>query len=126
MIDCIKTMQFGKSDMKNKHFTILSILIAISLLFAGCTQTESNKSETTTTESNTIATIKTTEPVKTSKQEALTILEAHGLDDSYIRKTYVFDEDKLNSNNNKNYVLDRMCNSIDYFTTLQMTAYSTV
>lgn len=105
-------------------------------LHSFCTQTESNKTETTaiqetsvantTTESNTIATIKTTEPVKTSKQEALTILEAHGLDDSYIRKTYVFDEDKLNSNNNKNYVLDRMCNSIDYFTTLQMTAYSTV
>lgn len=94
MIDCIKTMQFGKSDMKNKHFTILSILIAISLLFAGCTQTESNKSETTaiqetsvantTTESNTIATIKTTEPVKPSKQEALTILEAYGLDESEI------------------------------------------
>lgn len=105
-------------------------------LHSFCTQTESNKTETTaiqetsvtntTTESNTIATIKTTEPVKPSKQEALTILEAHGLDDSYIRKTCVFDEDKLNSNNNKNYVLDRMCNSIDYFTTLQMTAYSTV
>lgn len=115
--------------MKNKNFTIMSIIIAITLLFAGCTQTESNNTDTTaiqetsvantTTESNTVATIKTTEPIKPSKQEALTILEAHGLDDSYIRKTYVFDDANLNSTNNKNYVLDRMCNSIDNFTTLQ-------
>lgn len=115
--------------MRNKSFTIFSILLAISLFFTSCTQTENNKTETTaiqetsvantTTESNTVATIKTTEPVKPSKQEALAILEAYGLDESEMRKAYVFDEDNLNSNNNKNYVLDRMCNSIDYFTTLQ-------
>ncbi|MGN0502969.1 MAG: hypothetical protein ACI4HN_08590 [Ruminococcus sp.] len=115
--------------MKNKGFSIFTILIAISLLFTGCTQTENNKTETTaiqetsvantTATSNTVATIKTTEPVKPSKQEVIKVLEAHGLDDSYIRKTYVFDDANLNSTNNKNYVLDRMCNSIDYFTTLQ-------
>lgn len=118
--------------MKNKRFSIYTMIATISLattlLFQGCTQAENNNTDTTVQETtivntasvcNTVATIKTTEPVKPSKQEALTILEAYGLDASEIRKAYVFDEDNLNSNNNKNYVLDRMCNSIDYFTTLQ-------
>lgn len=118
--------------MKNKRISIYTMLVTISLaatlLFQGCTQAESNNTDTTVrettivntdSESNTVASIKTTEPIKPSKQEALTILKKYGLDENEIRKAYVFDEDNLNSNNNKNYVLDRMCNSIDYFTTLQ-------
>ena len=120
--------------MKNKNFSIcaviMSIFLVISFLFQGCTQTKNNHTETTIQETtvanttqkvNTIETIQTTEPEKPSKQEVIKVLEEHGLDESYLRKTYVFDDGNLNSTNNKNYVLDRMCNSIDYFTTLQAT-----
>lgn len=120
--------------MKNKNFSICAVIMSIFLvttfLFQGCTQTKNNHTETTiqkttfantTQKVNTIETIQTTEPEKPSKQEVIKVLEEHGLDESYLRKTYVFDDVNLNSTNNKNYVLDRMCNSIDYFTTLQAT-----
>ncbi len=76
--------------------------------------------EPTVSVENTYETIEVTEPEKTSKDEAIEILHSYGFNKNDLRRKYTFDESDLNSTNSKWYVLDRMSNSVDYFTTLQV------
>ncbi len=65
--------------------------------------------------------IEVTEPNLEFGQSEINLLQSYGLDESYLRKQYTFDKNNLKSPDNKAYILDRMCNSTDYFTTLQAT-----
>lgn len=60
-----------------------------------------------------------TEPDLDFGEEALALLQSYGMDESYLRRAYSFDDAHPNSKGNQAYVLDRMCNSIDYFTTVR-------
>ena len=136
----------GEIGMKLKIvlLKIFSLVIAtvLAVTFSSCyfrfaindsshnqeTTVTSEQNETTSAESSTVSSedsvdsvekIEVTEPDLTFGQSEIELLQSYGLDESYLRKQYTFDENDLNGYNNKAYVLDRMCNSIDYFTTLQ-------
>lgn len=122
--------------MKNRHIILLTMLFSFatvtSLFFVGCKDTQNYNSsndtisstevptaESTYVQSNTVETIQVTQPDNPNKDTVVRILRENGVDESLIRRKYIFDEQQLNSTNNKYYAIDRMCNSIDYFTTLQ-------
>lgn len=123
-----------------KTIVILSALAAavLAVFSHGCTSAENNQIKTpsqketestfqeTAVPSDPIETISVTEPVLTVDNQAFEKLKAQGFDESDLRKKHTFDSKNLNSRSNKDYVLDRMCNSIDYFTTLQSSYLKTV
>ncbi len=131
-ISTLKQINFiGISAMKiiNRYFYVILIttLVVITVFCCSCTSAENVKTETTThketsTETavttNTIETISVTEPSLPSEEYAARLLLSYGYNPSDLRRKHTFNSDKLNSNSNKDYVLDRMCNSIDYLTTL--------
>lgn len=123
-----------------KKFSTLilaAILVMTSAVCFGCSSANNDNSETTidqkTSEkstsvnlteetyptNNTAPTIKAGETEKENKENVIQILNDNGFHETSIRKKYEFDDKKLNTKNNKNYVVDKMGNSIDYFTTLQ-------
>ncbi len=146
-INCIKLICLcGEISMKLKivffKFFSLVVAAALTLAFSSCyfrvaindssrnkeTTVTSVQNETTSAENSTVSSedsvdsiekIEATEPDLSFGQSEIELLQSYGLDESYLRKQYTFDENDLNGYNNKAYVLDRMCNSIDYFTTLQ-------
>ncbi len=87
-------------------------------------ETTSNTQETVAVE-NTYETISTTEP-PAPDNKALNFLYDFGFTENDLRKEYTFDDTNINCENNIKYVLDRMCNSVDHFTTLQASYTSTV
>lgn len=123
-----------------KTIVILSALAAavLAVFSHGCTSAENTQVKTpipketestfqeTAVPSDPIETISVTEPVLTVDNQAFEKLKAQGFDESDLRKKHTFDSKNLNSQSNKDYVLDRMCNSIDYFTTLQSSYLKTV
>lgn len=122
--------------MKNRVILtalLFALFISSFLSLSGCEKTinkystqdsvsstsESQVTEDISSDEYTLETIPVTEPNNPSRDTVINALNEIGLSENFIRKKYTFDEDRLNSTNNKYYVIDRMCNSIDYFTTLQ-------
>lgn len=126
-------------EFRNKFIKIIAFATAITLTFSfyGCTSTENVTTETaaiqetpsaqaTADQGNTYETIAVTEPEIPNGNDVLQLLQSYGFNESALRKEYTFDYNNLDSYDNKCYILDRMCNSIDYFTTLQCSYTETV
>ena len=80
-------------------------------------ETTSNTQETVAVE-NTYETIPAPKPIAFDR-EGLELLFNEGYTENDLRKKYTFNDKDINCDANKKYVLDRMCNSVDFFTTLQ-------
>ena len=66
-------------------------------------------------------------PYQPTEDELWEQFYANGFTEADKRKTLVFNQNEnLNSENNKSFVLDRMCNCADYFDTIQGTYYEFV
>jgi len=130
--------------MKKALLLIITSALIGSAILSGCnvkinvnntptkpTETTECATEGTTTPTktvtieNTYETIATTQPPEFEK-EGLSILYAEGYTENDLRKEYTFDNNDLNCAENRYYVIDRMCNSVDHFTTLQASYISTV
>lgn len=130
--------------MKKTISLVITSALVGSVVLSGCnakdiinniptkaTETTAPTTEGTTTPTETIAventyeTIATTNP-PTPDENAFNFLYNFGYTKNDFRKKYTFDTNDLNREENRLYVLDRMCNSVDYITTLQATYTSTV
>ena len=130
--------------MKKTISLVITSAIVGSVVLSGCnakdiinniptkaTETTASTTEETTIPTETVAIENTYETIpaptpQAPDEEALNYLYSCGYTKNDLRRRYTFDNNDLNREENKLYVIDRMCNSVDYFSTIQASYTTTV